>query len=91
VPDLVAPGEDIISAVPGRSYKLKTGTSMAAPHIAGLAALLWEALPDATDEQVKAAILRSCRRSSQMMEERANHGFPNAVVALKELELLMKG
>jgi serine protease AprX len=39
-PDLVAPGEKITSPLPSRSYGLKDGTSMAAPHVSGAAALL---------------------------------------------------
>ncbi|HSK76371.1 MAG TPA: S8 family peptidase [Thermoanaerobaculia bacterium] len=39
-PDLVAPGEKITSPLPGDSYGLKDGTSMAAPHVSGVAALL---------------------------------------------------
>jgi hypothetical protein len=39
-PDLVAPGEKIESAVPGQALKRMDGTSMAAPHVSGAAALL---------------------------------------------------
>src|SRR5258707_6202862 len=39
-PDLVAPGEKITSTVPEESYKSKDGTSQAAPHVSGAAALL---------------------------------------------------
>jgi serine protease AprX len=39
-PDLVAPGEKITSPVPGADYKSKDGTSQAAPHVSGAAALL---------------------------------------------------
>ena len=39
-PDLVAPGEKITAPLPGELYGLKDGTSMAAPHVSGAAALL---------------------------------------------------
>jgi serine protease AprX len=39
-PDLVAPGEKITSVLPGESTGVKDGTSMAAPHVSGAAALL---------------------------------------------------
>jgi serine protease AprX len=39
-PDLVAPGEKIESALPNESSGVKDGTSMAAPHVSGAAALL---------------------------------------------------
>ena len=39
-PDLVAPGEKIVSAVPGDKYDVMDGTSQAAPHVSGAAAML---------------------------------------------------
>ena len=44
-PDIVAPGVNILSSVPGGNYASYEGTSMAGPHVVGAVALLWSADP----------------------------------------------
>ncbi|MGF0116246.1 S8 family serine peptidase [Promicromonospora sp. Marseille-Q5078] len=44
-PDISAPGVAVRSSVPGGSYGVLDGTSMAAPHVSGAIALLWSAQP----------------------------------------------
>jgi thermitase len=50
--DLAAPGSNILSTVPF-TYGTTSGTSMAAPHVSGLAALLWSVSPSLTKDQVR--------------------------------------
>lgn len=85
VPDIVGPGVSIVSAKPGKAYQSMDGTSMATPHIAGLAALLFEAKKDATVDQVERAIRASCRPLDPSDTTRAAAGLPDAGEALKRL------
>jgi subtilisin len=81
VPDLVAPGVEVLSCVPDNKYAEMNGTSMATPHIAGLAALLFQAKPSASAADVEQAILGACRLPASMKRERANRGLPDGVAA----------
>ena len=57
--DLGAPGSDILSTVPGNGYATYSGTSMASPHVAGAAALLWSVNPDLTADEMKTILMES--------------------------------
>jgi subtilisin family serine protease len=56
---VVAPGVQVYSTLPGGSYGLNQGTSMAAPHVAGVAALMFSANPNLTVNQVRQLITGS--------------------------------
>jgi thermitase len=56
---IAAPGHRIYSTVPGGGYDTFSGTSMASPHVAGGAALLWGTDPAMTYDVVKDRLLRS--------------------------------
>jgi subtilisin family serine protease len=53
VPDVSAPGVDTLSSVPGDDYAYFSGTSMASPHTAGSAALMFSVNPDLTLEEAQ--------------------------------------
>lgn len=61
-PDVIAPGQDILAAVAppghnGQEFNLSSGTSMSAPHVAGLAALLADLHPDWSPMMIKSALM----------------------------------
>lgn len=55
--DVAAPGSSILSTLIGDTYGTKSGTSMASPNAAGVAALIWSQNPSWTREQVAAQLL----------------------------------
>jgi subtilisin family serine protease len=63
--DVFAPGVDILSTVPGNQYERDSGTSMAAPVVSGLAALIMGYYPNLTASDVKRIIMSSVTRVDQ--------------------------
>ena len=57
--DIFAPGDQIYSTMPGNDYDFQGGTSMAAPAVAGVAALIRSYYPQLTAVQVKQIIMQS--------------------------------
>ena len=61
-PDVSAPGVDIRSSLPGGVYGRASGTSMAAPHVAGAAALMYSAVPGLTLAAARFALTSTATR-----------------------------
>lgn len=78
-PEVVAPGVTILSSTKGGGYAYMSGTSMAAPYIAGLVALCRQYNPDATVEQIKTALIQSAMDLGPVGEDNAyGHGLVDA-------------
>ncbi|SIO07379.1 S8 family peptidase [Algoriphagus halophilus] len=57
--DIFAPGQEILSTMPNNGYEFQDGTSMAAPAVTGLAAMIRSYYPSLSAAQVKQVILES--------------------------------
>ncbi len=80
--DIAAPGVNILSTLPGDQYGYYNGTSMASPHVAGVAALVFAAYPTRSVAAVVAAILNGADRKSGLTTSFASGRRLNAAGAL---------
>jgi cell wall-associated protease len=102
--DVFAPGEKIYSTLPGgNKYGIEQGTSMAAPVVSGVAALIWTHYPNLTAQQVIESIEKTVWKSDSTMvnkpgskdkttfgELSVSGGIVNAYEAVKYAETLAK-
>jgi subtilisin family serine protease len=56
-----APGVDILALAPGDAYRLTTGTSIAAAHVSGIAALMLERKPSLTPGDIRAVLIATAK------------------------------
>ncbi len=80
---LFAPGASILSTYPGNRSASLSGTSMAAPFVAGAAALLMSANPSATVSQIRAALLNSVDKNAFAASTKGRLNVRQALEALK--------
>ncbi|WP_199716590.1 S8 family serine peptidase [Micromonospora musae] len=87
-PELTAPGVGVLAArsqyTPGEgAYQSMDGTSMAAPHVAGAAALLAAEHPDWTGQQIKDALVSTTRRTPQYDAYQGGTGRVDVAAAVR--------
>ncbi|WP_134683481.1 S8 family serine peptidase [Brevibacillus migulae] len=85
--DLAAPGVDIISTIPDNKYAYMSGTSMAAPHVSALAALLLAASPKPLEASDLRAILTSTAADidARGTDRYSGHGRIDFLEAIKQV------
>lgn len=86
VVDLFAPGQDVLSTTLSGGFAYASGTSMAAPHVSGAAALLAARAPSATVAQERAALLSSVDAKAPFAGLSVTGGRLNAAAALAALQ-----
>jgi serine protease len=79
--DLGAPGVNIVSTYPG-GYGYNSGTSMACPHVAGIAGLVWAANPSFTYADVRSRLFSTVRPISALNNITVTGGIVNAAAAV---------
>ncbi len=85
-PNVCAPGTTILSTAPNNSYTYLTGTSMAAPHVSGLVALLRQKNPNATVDQIKNAILTTTNKLGRTLPDNSyGWGMIDCMAALNAI------
>lgn len=72
---IAAPGQSILSTISGNKYGYNNGTSMATPHIAGAAALIWAQNPSWSYQEVRRALLQSCSSTPELAGKVQCGGF----------------
>ena len=76
--DIAAPGEGIVSTVPGGGYEVKSGTSMAAPHVTGALALCSAANPGVPIFGLRQYLIDTARPDPALAAKVASSGTVNA-------------
>jgi subtilisin family serine protease len=79
---VAAPGVNIVSTIPGGKYDSYSGTSMATPHVSGIAALLLSNNQAATHVEMKQRIMESSRPLYNLKTRVASGGIADAYYAL---------
>ena len=82
--DLMAPGSTVYSTTPGNTYARYSGTSMAAPHISGVVALMKAVKPEITTDEVRSVLKNTARKTQNHSTSEYGSGVVNAFRAVEE-------
>ncbi len=80
--DLAAPGVNILSTYPGKSYNITTGTSMATPFVTGVMDLVWSEHPGWSAQQVINDVMSTVTPLSSLSGKLISGGLVNAAAAV---------
>lgn len=83
--DVAAPGRGILSTVPGGGYASFSGTSMATPHVAGLAALALSVQPSLSTDQLEQAILDNVAVTPGLKDKVSTGGIIDAAATIRQI------
>ncbi|GAA4962912.1 hypothetical protein HD597_002141 [Nonomuraea thailandensis] len=82
-PDVTAPGVDVTAAKPGGGRVAMSGTSMATPHVAGAAALLRQARPGITGNELKSLLMATAKAGGDIPVDAQGAGRIDVAAAIK--------
>jgi subtilisin family serine protease len=81
--DIAAPGRDILSTLPGGTYGYMSGTSMAAPHVTGLVALLRTLNPGISPDTIRETLINAARPDDRLGNLSVSGGSIDAQATLQ--------
>jgi len=73
--ELAAPGARVASTMPFNQYAMMNGTSMATPHVAGVAALVWSHFPECNNFQIREILQQSALRQKKFGDTMSRDDF----------------
>lgn len=84
--EIAGPGSSVYSTYPTNTYATLSGTSMATPHIAGAAALVWSFFPECSNSQIRTALNTTAKdKGSAGRDNLYGHGIVKAADAYNYL------
>jgi subtilisin family serine protease len=85
--DVVAPGFNVLSTIPGNAYQAMPGTSMATPHVTGIVALMFQKNPNLSVDEINTLLCENAEDLGEVgRDETYGCGFADANVLINNIE-----